>query len=202
MTQPAHEGGTDIIQRCLNKNEATHRILEELIDRSRLIIKPPMSLKRNDMRTILHTTIATLVLLSLFTSVQAKGIPSLVVIKGTGLQHPIEITDRQTLNEFSPWSGQFIDWKRGVVPAPTDQKPQFEVLIYMKSTRGDLRLIYTVMYCPKPDNRTGYIYLPGTDDPRYRTNVSTILRDGDDGKWHLANPAWEATVRRLLAKEK
>ncbi|PWT81158.1 MAG: hypothetical protein C5B44_04230 [Acidobacteria bacterium] len=154
------------------------------------------------MRTILQTTIATLVLLSWLGSVHAKGIPNLVVIKSVKLQHPIEITDRETLNEFSPWSGKFIDWKRGVVPAPTDQKPQFEVLIYMKSTRGDLRLIYTVMYCPQPDNRTGYIYLPGKDDSRYSTNVSTILRDGDDGKWHLANPAWEATVKRLLEKEK
>ena len=154
------------------------------------------------MRTIVHATLAAMLVLTLVVAVQAKGIPSLVIVKGARLPHPIEITDPEILKKFSPWLGEFIDAKAGAVATPKNQSQVFEILIYMKSRSGELRLIYSITYCPSQDDSVGYIFLPGKDDPRYRTNASTILRDNDDGKWHMANPVWEKPVKRLITAEK
>ncbi|HZE72462.1 MAG TPA: hypothetical protein VE135_23365 [Pyrinomonadaceae bacterium] len=153
--------------------------------------------------------ISTMMALTLSPSIYAKGIPDLVTIKSEGMAHPIEITDRDTLRQFSPWMGQFIDWKKGVIPEPTNQAHSFEVSFYMKwnqrhspEDRGDLKLIYSVKYCPGMEGQAGYVYLPGKGEDRYIINSGTILRDGDDGKWHQAAAGWETLMKQLIAGEK
>lgn len=147
----------------------------------------------------------TMLLVLAGSTVHAKGLPDKAIIRGGSLAQPIEITDRETLMLFSPWFDKFIDWEKGVVAAPATQEQVFEVSIFMKSRpdnpaqdHRDMRLIYTLKYCPRTSG-PGYIYLPGKDDEHYAVNVSTILRDGHDGKWHQAATAWETVVKRLIA---
>jgi len=37
-------------------------------------------------------------------------------------------------------------------------------------------------------------------EPSYRRNVSTILRDGQDGYWHHASEEWSAVISRYVRR--
>ena len=135
----------------------------------------------------------------------SKGKPDKITIRGGKMARAIEITDRATLNGFDPWSGQFIDSHKGFVADPPERSFAFEVFFYMKwpsrhsrYDQGDLKLIYAVRYYPGRDGGPGYIYLPGKGEAFYDVNVFTILRDGHDGHWHYASPAWDALMKRAL----
>ena len=60
-----------------------------------------------------------------------KGYASKIVIEGVGLTRPIEITDQETLRKFSPWYGEFIDWRKGPMAAPAEQSQSYDVLFYL-----------------------------------------------------------------------
>src|SRR5436309_2277838 len=137
--------------------------------------------------------------------VDAKGSPDLIVIRGGGLAKPIEITDREVLKKFDPWLGQFIDWKSGIISEPASTTRCFDVSFFRrwpsrhsKYDRGDLKLIYGLKYCPSARSEAGEIYLPGRGE-LFTINIGTIIRDGDDGKWHRASAAWENSVKGLLS---
>ena len=49
-----------------------------------------------------------------------------------------------------------------------------------------------------PVTIAGFIYLPGRGEDWHRLNGGTILRDGHDGKWHRASPAWSALLDKHL----
>src|SRR5882672_12668658 len=124
--------------------------------------------------------------LRLLGSAYAKGPVDEIVIQGSGLGHTIEIRDRKMLEALDPWNGGFFDLQRGPVTAPSDRGPVYEVLFYMKwkgrhsnFDRGNLKLIYNVLYRPGSDGGAGYIYLPGKDD-KYSVNLGTIIRENDD----------------------
>jgi len=53
--------------------------------------------------------------------------------------------------------------------------------------------MYVVEYSPSPFGR-GAIHLPGRDEENYRLNVSTILRERQDGQWFAASDDWEHVV--------
>jgi len=174
-----------------------------------MLVVQKTELRRYAMKAMLCVISAMMAILTLSPSIYAKGIPDLVTIRSEGMAHPIEIIDRDTLRQFSPWVGQFIDWKKGVVPGPSSQTQSFEISFYMKwnqrhspEDRGDLKLIYRVKYCPGLDGEAGYVYLPGKEDKRYFINAATILRESDDGKWHQAAADWETLLKRLIAGEK
>jgi hypothetical protein len=138
----------------------------------------------------------------------AKGYPDKIVIKGDNLEHPIEITDRNTLGKFSPWYGQFIDWANGPVVKPHD-RPSYEVLFYItvrdrKSSQNQMqsRLIFNFLYSPDPAGGPGLIYLPARKDDKYRVNQAAITRDKDDGKWHQASLAWDEALRPSLPSQR
>jgi hypothetical protein len=133
-------------------------------------------------------------------SAYGKGPVDLILVSGGGLNQPIEISDPASLTAFNPWSGQFADWKaKALVDAPCYRR-SFEVLFYMKwperrssaLDRGDLKMIYATRYCWTGE--AGYVYLPGPDEPLYRPNGGTIIRDDADGKWHPATPAWDSLL--------
>ncbi len=140
------------------------------------------------------------VLFGCFGVAHAKGAIDRIVITEGGLGHEIEIRGG-SLRGFDPWSGGFFDRGAGPVEAPRDQGSAFEVMFFMswparhsKGDRDGLQMIYNVRYCPGR-NGAGYIYLPGTED-KYSVNSGTIIREGDDGKWHRASAAWEALMKR------
>lgn len=139
-------------------------------------------------------------------SAYAKGTIDEIVIMGNGLGRGIEIRDGQALAGLDPWTGGFIDWKRGPVASPSDRGPSFEILFYMKwkgrhsnFDRGDLKLIYDVRYHPGSEGGPGYVYLPGRDD-KYSVNMGTIVRENDDGKWHQASARLESLIKRVVTR--
>ncbi|MDT5121232.1 MAG: hypothetical protein QOC96_714 [Acidobacteriota bacterium] len=161
------------------------------------------------MKRIVSIFLISMIHIACASAVYSKGKPDKIIITGGGLAQPIEITDRETLIEFAPYIGQFIDWKKGIVADPPTQEQPFEVYFYMKwkerhsrYDQGDLKMIYSVRYLPGRDGAPGFVYLPGKDDDRYYNNVGTILREGDDGKWHYASPAWDALMKRLITASK
>ncbi len=96
-----------------------------------------------------------------------KGTPDKISIRGGKLARTVEITDRESLKGFDPWSGQFVDGQRGYVANPPDRNYALEVYFYMKwpnrhsrYDQGDLKLIYALRYYPGRNGEPGYIYLP------------------------------------------
>lgn len=137
-------------------------------------------------------------------SAYCKGSPNLILI-ARGSQCPVEIRDREALQQFDPWSGQFINWQRGLATTQGNTKDSYQVFFYMKwpgrrsdYDRGSLKMIYEVWYRPGPDGESGYVYLPGQGESFYNNNVGTILRENDDGKWHYASREWDDLMKRMI----
>jgi len=145
-----------------------------------------------------------LVFLTVVPFAYCKGPADLIVISGGGLSQSIEITDPDSLRAFSPWLGQFADWKATPLRDAPCFRRSFEVLFYMKwperfssKDRGDLKMIYATRYCYT--GATGYVYLPGPGEPNYGENGGTIIRRKADGKWHPATAAWDALMSNAVA---
>jgi len=160
------------------------------------------------MKQIFFAFLVALNILIWSSSGYAKGSPDKIVITGVGLERPIEIINRETLKSFDPWNGQFVDWTRGPLGEPQDQKKCCEVRFYMKwegrhsaYDRRNLKLIYTVEYCAGHNGESGSVYLPGKDD-KYSVNEGTIWRKDDDGKWHRASREWDQLMNRVTAVSK
>ncbi|HYY94230.1 MAG TPA: hypothetical protein VE713_06895 [Pyrinomonadaceae bacterium] len=143
-------------------------------------------------------------LLTAASSAYAKGTSDLMVITGGGLTRPIKITERETLKSFDPWSGRFIDWAKGGLEKPSEPSPTYEVFFFMKwpgrhsrYDRGRLKMIYSVRYCLDRTGGPGYVYLPGNGS-LYAVNAGTILREGEDGKWHRASAVWDRAMKRMI----
>ena len=128
----------------------------------------------------------------------SKGAPDKITITGGGLSQQIDVIDPDTLKAYNPWGGQFIDWSRGVTNVSPQGPQTYEVQFLKKSDRGDIKVIYAVLYAPGNSGEPGYVYLPGRGEKWYRQNTGTILRDGDDGRWHYATPAFGELVRRRV----
>ena len=148
--------------------------------------------------------IAAAVLLGSVSPSYGKGSPDKIIIFAGGLS-AFELNDSETLKKFDPWGGQFVDWDRGPVSAPADMSHSCKVFFYMKWSgrrspydRGDLRMIYTVLYVPGRDGSSGFIYLPGKGEEFFENNSGTILRDHEDGKWHQASAEWDSAMTRLM----
>jgi len=133
----------------------------------------------------------------------AKGLPDLILLSGGRFAHAIEITDRSTLNGFSPWGGQFAAWNLGAVSAPCSAR-SFDTLFYMKQwpqrrsryDRGSLKMVYGTRYCQ--DGNSGYVYLPGRGEQYFDENNGTMMLPEYEGHWYHASAAWQALMTRLL----
>jgi hypothetical protein len=125
-------------------------------------------------------------------TVVAKGPVDKITVTGPEIES-IEITARDALDEFDPWGRQFIDWERGLASkSPTRGEP-YTVSFYL-----DDRVIFVLKYAPEPEG-TGYIYVPGPEDPDYRRNAGTIIGGSSDrwdpnGKWQYATASWAAVM--------
>ena len=142
--------------------------------------------------------IALLALLGTPRSAPAKAPTVKIIVSGPDLPTPLEITDDQTLNLSNVWSGQFLDNSHGHPEKPLRRLP-YELSFYVKLDEDDLRLMYVAYYYPEPTTKQGQIYLPGHREPWYYLNGGTILREGQDGRWNYASPAWEALIRPVIA---
>ena len=129
----------------------------------------------------------------------AKEPTAKITISGGGLTSEIEVTDPRILDISNMWYGKFLDQSKGAVKEPPMGLRTYEVWLYIKFSDNDLRRRYVVYYSPGPSTGRGYIYLPGKGQPWYWLNVSALLRDGRDGKWSYASPAWEDLIKPVIA---
>jgi hypothetical protein len=125
----------------------------------------------------------------------AKGAADKISISGPGLAKPIEITDRATLNRFTPWSDEFFDLYTGTLAEEPETDSLYEVQFYFNDNAGKLEVRYGFLYAP---GEPGYIYFPGKGDEGYQRNVGLLIRD-QDGGWVYASQAWDAVVSVVLA---
>jgi hypothetical protein len=120
----------------------------------------------------------------------AKGPADKITISGPGLVEPVEMTDPQSLERFSPWGDEFFDSYLGVLAEPPKPDTTYQVRIYVGQ-----RDPYTFQYAPL---YPGYVYLPGRGDEWYETNIGTINRPGLDGHWLYASAGWHDAAQPLL----
>jgi hypothetical protein len=130
----------------------------------------------------------------------AKSPTAKITISGGALASEIEITDPRILDVSNVWSGKFLDASEAVAKEPPVGLQTYEVWFYTKTSDEKVRRRYVVYYSPNPATGRGYIYLPGKEQPWYWLNVSAILRDGKDGKWNNASPAWEGLIKPVIAQ--
>ena len=140
-----------------------------------------------------------LMLLGMPAAASAKGPTVKIMISGGGLTSAIEVTDARILHISNVWGGQFLDRSRGTAKEPPRGLQRYEVSFYIKFADNDARKKYVVYYFPNPVAEQGYIYLPGKHETWFNLNVGTIWRQGQDGKWNYASPAWEDLIKPVIA---
>ena len=160
-----------------------------------------------------------LALLALPVLLWAKGDTVAIEITGGSLRAPIRATN-PVIDQFNVWSGAganagtletatgfIIDWHSGIVAEPPAGLRQYQVSFYAGCRAGsnepgcaDERphLAYVVSYDWDPSSGQGFVYLPGSSDPRWQRNVTSIYR-GVEGHWFRAAQAWDRFVRPLIA---
>jgi hypothetical protein len=146
-------------------------------------------------RAVRTLAILTLVV-ALADGLAAKGPTTRLVISGPGLSPPVETTNPKALANV--WGGDFI-----AEPASEPDKalPRYLVTFYVQAPREATPIPkYVVSYVRDPRSGRGFIYLPGRGEQGHAMNVRTILREGQDGRWHHAATEWSDAVALALSR--
>ena len=104
-----------------------------------------------------------------------------------------EVTDSRVLRLSNVFAGTFIN---GPADVPNTLR-RYTIAFDIQSRDGVKAAAYVVHYGIDGSGQA-YIYLPGRGEPSYSRNVSTILRDGQDGRWHRASAEWSAAIEPYL----
>ena len=132
-------------------------------------------------------------------AVGAKGRTVKLTIAGPGITGTLDVTAPAALANV--WGGEFL---AGPAAEPDADLPRYVVSFYValpqttSAAPSEVRVMYVVEYCRDPLTGVGYVYLPGRGDDRYRLNARTILREGQDGTWQRATPAWSHAVAAAI----
>jgi hypothetical protein len=119
-----------------------------------------------------------------------------LVVTGPGLAVPIEITDPSSLTESNVFGGRFIG---DAADAPSDDGwTRYVVVFDVQTATGIKPDAYTIVFARSRWTNDAMIYLPGRGDAAYRRNISTILREGQDGRWHHASGVWASAILARL----
>ena len=145
-------------------------------------------------RAVQTLAILTLVV-ALADGLAAKGPTTRLIISGPGLSRPVETTDPKSLANV--WAGRFI---AEPAPEPDPALPRYLVTFYVQAPRETPHAMYVVTYVRDPQSGSGFVYLPGRGEEGWAMNVRTILRDGQDGRWHHADREWSDALARALAR--
>jgi hypothetical protein len=113
-----------------------------------------------------------------------------LTISWPGLPQSIEVTDPPALALANVFSGAFIG-----TPAtePDPAWPRYAVAFDVQ-TLERVKMAYVVYYSRDRWTGKAFVYLPGPGENWYRLNISTIIRDGQDGLWHRALAAWSDAI--------
>jgi hypothetical protein len=147
------------------------------------------------MRTILATLTAIgFTALSLFAA-EIKSTTKLS-ISPYGADFPIrEITDVRMLSLSNVFAGKFIG---ALTDAPRLSLPRYTISFDIQARDGVKTAGYVVQYCVDATTGEAFVYLPGNGEPAYRRNISAILRQGHDGRWHHASAEWRTAIQPYL----
>lgn len=87
----------------------------------------------------------------------------------------------------------------GRADVPPKSLPRYHIAFYVDlgPSRG-LERAYAIDYCSDPATGAAFVYLPSRGDPRSLRNL--ILRDGMDGTWQRATPAFRNAVDAAIAR--
>ena len=140
-----------------------------------------------------------LIFLGVLREASAKGRTVKIVISGGALTNAIEVTEPRILDISNVWGGEFLDHSRGTAKEPPQRPQRYEVSFYVEIADNKATKKYVLYYYPNPAREPGYIYLPGKGETWYSLNVRSIIRDGQDGKWNYASPAWEDFIKPMIA---
>lgn len=169
------------------------------------------------MKTLI-ATIAALTISVLPAAAWPKGAISRIVIRGPGLDQPLEITDPDVLGRFTIWSGPgvggweeayetpgfddktFADWRGGAVSERPAGMPSYEVAMYIEA-RPPPRNTYEVRYEFNASSDGGYIYLPKRGDELGAWNTWLIYRRVE-GQWFHASRQWQEQVKPLIERQR
>ena len=120
-------------------------------------------------------------------------------IGGPTLSNPIHVTADQDLLDLSNvYAGRFIglpatrvdsDWPRYVVTFVVESRTPLPTLALT-----GLQKRYVVHYALDRQSGEGFVYLPGRGEDGYRENISLIIREEQDGRWHHASETWAALL--------
>jgi hypothetical protein len=125
-------------------------------------------------------------------------------ITGGRLTQPLSITERALLDLSGVYPGKFLGeitnavdptWSRYAVTFVS--APQ----IPTASLPPDSRKTYVAVYTRNPATDEGFVYLPGRGEDGYRINISMMIRDGHDGRWHRAHPEWATLLNSYLPRD-
>ncbi len=130
----------------------------------------------------------------------AKAETVKITVSGGSLIGTITVTDAHILELSHAWSDPFLDTSR----PPIDQPPQgpwpYEVSFYSLIGENDVRKTCVLYYYPSSSTGPALIYLPSNRSAVWALNVGTVLRQGHDGKWNYASPAWDTLMKSQIAQ--
>ncbi|MDO8680646.1 MAG: hypothetical protein Q7R30_19180 [Acidobacteriota bacterium] len=109
----------------------------------------------------------------------------------------IEITDPEVLALSNVFSGTFIT---STAEAPDAAWPRVAVVFDVQFPGRIKTGAYVVHFCMDPATGDGFIYLPGLGENSYRSNIGTIIRDEQDGRWHRASSEWTSAISAHLIR--
>ena len=123
---------------------------------------------------------------------EIKSTTRLTIIKAAGL---VEITAPEVLALSHVFAGTFIGEP---TPAPDSVFARHTVVFDIQTQQGVKHGAYSVQFVFDDSTGEAFVYLPGRGEPAYRSNISTIIRDGQDGRWHRASVDWTAALHPYL----
>jgi hypothetical protein len=139
-------------------------------------------------------TLSALVMLAASASApELKSTTKLTIIADArGL---LEITAPEVLALSHVFAGQFIG---APAESPDSNFARYTVIFDIQTLGGVKHGAYAVQYVFDDSTGEAFVYLPGRGEPAYRSNASTMIRDGQDGRWHRASAEWAALIRAYL----
>ena len=104
-----------------------------------------------------------------------------------------DITDPRVLGLSNVFAGRFI-----AAPADVPNTLTLYTITFDVQARDGIKAAAYVVQYGVDGAGQSFVYLPGPGETPYRRNVSTILRDGQDGRWHHASAAWSEAIQPYL----
>ena len=158
----------------------------------------------------MNTARRMLVVLAL---IVAAGIPPLakgnaatvrIDIKAFASTAVVAVTHPDLLDRSHVYAGTFL----GPVTDPIDPAWPRYVITLVVEPRTPMPALaptgvfkpYVMHYAVDPATLEGFLYLPGPGENGYRLNTDLIIRDGDDGRWHRADPEWAGLLIAYLPR--